>query len=42
MACFEIRTVINHIAMTHIAMTHIAMTHVAMNHVESGSDHVDQ
>jgi len=29
---FEIRTVINH----------IAMTHVAMNHVESGSDHVDQ
>jgi len=32
MACFEIRTVINH----------IAMTHVAMNHVESGSDHVDQ
>ena len=32
MACFEIRTVINH----------IAMSHVAMNHVESGSDHVDQ
>ena len=32
MACFEIRTVINH----------IAMKHVAMNHVESGSDHVDQ
>jgi|GEM_PF-1533145 hypothetical protein len=32
MACFEIRTVINH----------IAMNHVAMNHVESGSDHVDQ
>ena len=31
MACFEIRTVINH----------IAMNHVAMNHVESGSDHVD-
>ena len=32
MACFEIRTVINH----------IAMNHVAINHVESGSDHVDQ
>ena len=32
MACFEIRTVINH----------VAMDHVAMNHVESGSDHVDQ
>ena len=32
MACFEIRTVINH----------IAMNHVAMNHVESGSDHVEQ
>lgn len=32
MACFEIRTVINH----------IVMNHVAMNHVESGSDHVDQ
>ena len=32
MACFEIRAVINH----------IAMNHVAMNHVESGSDHVDQ
>ena len=32
MACFEIRTVINH----------IAMNHVAMKHVESGSDHVDQ
>ena len=32
MACFEIRNVINH----------IAMNHVAMNHVESGSDHVDQ
>jgi hypothetical protein len=32
MACFEIRTVINH----------IAMNHIAMNHVESGSDHVDQ
>ena len=32
MACFEIRTVINY----------IAMNHVAMNHVESGSDHVDQ
>jgi hypothetical protein len=32
MVCFEIRTVINH----------IAMNHVAMNHVESGSDHVDQ
>jgi hypothetical protein len=32
MACFEIRTVINH----------IAMNHVAMSHVESGSDHVDQ
>ena len=31
MACFEIRTVINH----------IAMNHVAMSHVESGSDHVD-
>ncbi len=37
MACFEIRTVINH-----IAMNHVAMNHVAMNHVESGSDHVDQ
>ena len=32
MACFKIRTVINH----------VAMNHVAMNHVESGSDHVDQ
>ena len=32
MVCFEIRTVINH----------VAMNHVAMNHVESGSDHVDQ
>jgi hypothetical protein len=32
MACFEIRTVINY----------IAMNHVAMNIVESGSDHVDQ
>ena len=32
MACFEIRTVINH----------IAMNHVAMNHVESGPDHADQ
>ena len=32
MACFKIRTVINH----------VAMSHVAMNHVESGSDHVDQ
>ena len=31
MACFEIRTVINH----------IAVSHVAMDHVESGSDHVD-
>ena len=37
MACLEIRTVINY-----IAMNHVAMNHVAMNHVESGSDHVDQ
>ena len=42
MACFKIRTVINHVAMNHVAMNHVAMNHVAMNHVESGSDHVDQ